>query len=143
MNTNAVVDSAAPAPKSFVDKPQRGAPISGPVRAVFHSRLILTRHSSHRPSVEDGWEKQLEDRKQREIVQTMQAEMKEERRIEKEEKRRKEQERLQRKVENEKRAEVYQLVSAAKVKRMKKRQLRNLKKVGSDVSGKLDTKNKK
>ncbi|KAJ3029335.1 UNVERIFIED_CONTAM: hypothetical protein HDU68_012490 [Siphonaria sp. JEL0065] len=82
-----------------------------------------------------GWEKQQEIRKQHEIVKRMQFEMKEEIRLAKEEKRKEAEERKKRKEENERRAEVIQMVSAAKVKRMKKKQLKSLRKVGSDVSG--------
>ncbi|KAJ3065653.1 hypothetical protein HDU98_010961 [Podochytrium sp. JEL0797] len=133
MSSEAITSSAAPATAPIQTlKTVRGAPVSGrPWKSVQVKR------SSHlkSKSIQKGWVKQQEDRKQREIVQRMQFEMKEEKRIAKEEKRAEAEERKKRKEENEKRAEVMQMVSAAKVKRMKKKQLKSLKKVGSDVSG--------
>ncbi|KAJ3142643.1 N-alpha-acetyltransferase 15, NatA auxiliary subunit [Physocladia obscura] len=124
----------------------RGAAVSGrPWKMVQTKRNSSIKKKSVRTALTSlqtiiGWANQLEDRKQKEIVKRMEFELKEEKRLALEEKKKREEERKQRKLENEKRAEVYQLVSAAKAKRMKKKQFKNLKKVGSDVSGKLDTK---
>ncbi|KAI8836281.1 hypothetical protein BJ741DRAFT_606258 [Chytriomyces cf. hyalinus JEL632] len=130
--TEPTTSEAAPATSTETEQPLRGVPVSGrPWKSVQTKRF-----SSIRPkSVRRGWEKQQDDRKQREIVQRMQQEMKDEIKLEKEKKRAEAEERKKRKEENERRAEVVQLVSAAKVKRMKKKQLKNLRKVGSDVSG--------
>ncbi|KAI9106110.1 hypothetical protein DFS34DRAFT_47115 [Phlyctochytrium arcticum] len=90
----------------------------------------VTRHSSMRPKMlRQGWAKQQEDRKRREIIKTIEKEIKDTKDEEKKAKREAEKERLKRKEENEKRAEVVQQVSAAKMKRMKKKQLRLLRKV--------------
>ncbi|KAI9352667.1 hypothetical protein BDR26DRAFT_849659 [Obelidium mucronatum] len=115
-----------------ITKPIRGTAVSGRVWKTVQTK----RNSSMKAkAIPRGWEKQLEARKQQEIVKRMQFEMKEEIRLAKEEKRKEAEERKKRKEENEKRAEVMQMVSAAKVKRMKKKQLKLLRKVGSDVSG--------
>ncbi|ORY48334.1 hypothetical protein BCR33DRAFT_714704 [Rhizoclosmatium globosum] len=112
--------------------PIRGAPVSGrPWKTIQTKR----NSSMKRKAIPKGWEKQQEERKQKEIVKRMQFEMQEEKRIAKEEKKKELEERKKRKEENEKRAEVMQMVSAAKVKRMKKKQLKSLRKVGSNISG--------
>ncbi|KAI8911698.1 hypothetical protein EDD86DRAFT_245959 [Gorgonomyces haynaldii] len=68
-----------------------------------------------------GWEKQQELRRQRDIVKKIEKENSDKKKEEQEE-------RKKRKQENEERAQVMQKVSAAKVRRMKKKQLKGIKK---------------
>ncbi|KND03281.1 uncharacterized protein SPPG_02332 [Spizellomyces punctatus DAOM BR117] len=103
----------------------RGKPVSGRAWKVTQTK----RHSAMRPKMlRPGWVKQQEDRKKREIVKTIEKELKDQKIAAKQKKREEEKERQKRKEENEKRAEVVQQVSAAKLKRMKKKQLRQLRK---------------
>ncbi|KAJ3113856.1 hypothetical protein HDU96_002853 [Phlyctochytrium bullatum] len=95
-------------------------------------------------SLRPGWEKQQEIRKQRQMVKAIEKELKDEAAAEKEAKKKEREERRKRREENERRAEVVQIVSAAKVKRMKKKQLRNIRKVaGSGHTEKLVAKKTK
>ncbi|KAJ3056906.1 hypothetical protein HK097_003066 [Rhizophlyctis rosea] len=104
----------------------RGKTVSGrPWKAVQNKR-----HSSMRPkSVRPGWAKQVEERKQKQIVKAIQDEIIEAKKAEKEKKKQEAKEREERKKANEARGEVVQKVSAAKLKRMTKKQMRQLKKV--------------
>ncbi|KAJ3214674.1 hypothetical protein HDU67_001380 [Dinochytrium kinnereticum] len=91
-----------------------------------------------------GWEKQQELRKQREIVKTLEKELRDEAQAEKDAKKKAAEERRKRKEENERKAEIVQIVSAAKVKRMKKKQLRMVRKAaGSGHTDKIKSKTKK
>ncbi|KAI8815960.1 uncharacterized protein EV422DRAFT_337156 [Fimicolochytrium jonesii] len=96
----------------------RGKPVSGRVWKTTQTK----RHTSMKPRMlRQGWQKQIEERKQHQVMKAIEKELKDEKAAER-------QERLKRKEENEKKAEVVQKVSAAKVKRMKKKQLRQLRK---------------
>ncbi|KAJ1552939.1 hypothetical protein HK405_009488, partial [Cladochytrium tenue] len=96
------------------------------------------RHSAMRPkSLRKGWEVQQERRREREIVHRVEKEMKDAVKAEKQAQRERAEERKKRKEENDRRAELVQHVSAAKVKRMTKRQLRGVRMVtGSAAAGK-------
>ncbi|KAJ1344148.1 hypothetical protein BSLG_001288 [Batrachochytrium salamandrivorans] len=71
-----------------------------------------------------GWEKRQKDRKQLDILRTMKAELEQGRKEEKENKKKILEDRRKRKEENERKADVVQHISAAKVRRLKKKQLR-------------------
>ncbi|KAJ3044623.1 hypothetical protein HDV00_001549 [Rhizophlyctis rosea] len=104
----------------------RGKPVSGrPWKAVQTQR-----HSSMRAkSVRPGWAKQVEERKRKAILKAIQDEIIEGKKAEKEKKKQEATEREERKKANEAKGEVVQKISAAKLKRMTKKQMRQLKKV--------------
>jgi len=86
------------------------------------------RHSSMRVRTKfaKGWEFQVAERARLAIVKKTEKEMKDEKSRIKEEKKKLSIERAQLRLENEKKAEIVQVVSSNKVKRMKKRQLKQL-----------------
>ncbi|KAI8823950.1 coiled-coil domain-containing protein 86 [Fimicolochytrium jonesii] len=103
----------------------RGKPVSGRVWKTTQTK----RHTSMKPRMlRQGWGKQIEERKQHQVMKAIEKELKDEKAAERQKQKDAEKERLKRKEENEKKAEVVQKVSAAKVKRMKKKQLRQLRK---------------
>ncbi|KAI8915484.1 hypothetical protein DFJ77DRAFT_462826 [Powellomyces hirtus] len=118
--------SAAPSTaKPGVDHSVRGKPVSGKVWKTQQTK----RHTSMKPRMlQQGWDKQMEERKRQQIVKTIENELKEQTAAAKQKKREAEKERLKRKEENERKGEVVQKVSAAKLKRMKKKQLRQIRK---------------
>ncbi|KAI8589347.1 hypothetical protein BDZ88DRAFT_418532 [Geranomyces variabilis] len=121
---------AAPAAATAELPPIRGrSTVSGKVWKTAQT----TRHTAMKPkSLRQGWSKQLEARKQRQIVLAIQTELRAATAAKKQQKKDAERARQEQKRENEKKGEVVQTVSASKVKRMKKNQLRNIRKVGSD-----------
>ncbi|KAJ3021082.1 hypothetical protein HKX48_009255 [Thoreauomyces humboldtii] len=103
----------------------RGKPVSGKVWKTQQEK----RHTSMRPRMlRQGWEKQMEERKRRDILKTIEGELKAQTAAEKQKRKEATIERHKRKAENEKKGEVVQKVSAGKVKRMKKKQLRQIRK---------------
>lgn len=76
-----------------------------------------------------SWEKKMEARREKELVKKYQLQLKEEKDREKQEKRKRREENLKRRAENERKAEVVQVIhNTAKIKRMKKKQLRKIEK---------------
>ncbi|KAJ3192395.1 hypothetical protein HK101_006632 [Irineochytrium annulatum] len=118
----------------------RGVPVSGRKWKTLQTAKSATMKPK---SLRQGWEKHQAERKQKEIVKLMQNEMKEEIKAAKEEKKRHLEERRKRKEENERKAEIVQAVSAAKVKRMKKKALRQIRRTGEkkEIGGKKVAKN--
>ncbi|KAI9343874.1 hypothetical protein DFJ73DRAFT_761819 [Zopfochytrium polystomum] len=112
------------APKSRAVVPVRGLPTSGrPWKSVQTKR-----HTAMKPkSLKKGWKTHQEERRKAEIVKKMEREMKDEVNAAKEERRKKAEEKKKRKEENMRKAEIVQHVSAAKVKRMSKKQLRGIR----------------
>ncbi|KAI8999486.1 hypothetical protein BC832DRAFT_541834 [Gaertneriomyces semiglobifer] len=113
-----------------VDVPKGVVPVAGkPVSGRVWKTTQTKRHTSMKPKMlRQGWAKQMEERRKREMVKSIERELKEQAASEKQRKREEAKERQKRKEENEKKAEVVQQVSAAKLKRMKKKQLRQLRK---------------
>ncbi|KAI9209025.1 uncharacterized protein BJ171DRAFT_488249 [Polychytrium aggregatum] len=103
----------------------RKVPVNGRVwKSVQTKRSSAKRNVSVRP----GWEIQQAERRRKSLMKAAENEMKEQVKKEKESKRLQEEERRKRRLENEKMSEVVQKVSASKVKRMKKKQIRALEK---------------
>ncbi|XP_048851631.1 coiled-coil domain-containing protein 86 [Brienomyrus brachyistius] len=76
-----------------------------------------------------SWEKKMEAKREKELVKKYAQQLKEEKAREKEEKRKRREEGLRRREENERKAEIVQVIrNPAKMKRMKKKQLRRIEK---------------
>ncbi|KAI1887597.1 hypothetical protein AGOR_G00191940 [Albula goreensis] len=76
-----------------------------------------------------SWEKKMETKREKELVKKYALQLKEEKAREKEEKRKRREENLKRREENERKAEIVQVIrNTAKIKRMKKKQLRKIEK---------------
>ncbi|XP_062373917.1 coiled-coil domain-containing protein 86 [Sardina pilchardus] len=76
-----------------------------------------------------SWEKKMEARREKELVKKYHQQLKEEKAREKQEKRKRREENLKRRAENERKAEIVQVIrNTAKIKRMKKKQLRKIEK---------------
>nr|XP_046273211.1 coiled-coil domain-containing protein 86 [Scatophagus argus] len=76
-----------------------------------------------------SWGKKMEARREKELVKQYSLQLKEEQARQKEEKRKRREENLKRRAENERRAEIVQVIkNTAKIKRMKKKQLRKVEK---------------
>jgi len=76
-----------------------------------------------------SWEKKMEARREKELVKKYQLQLKEEKDREKQEKRKRREENLKRRAENERKGEIVQVIhNTAKIKRMKKKQLRKIEK---------------
>ena len=87
-----------------------------------------TKRSSSSIACKKGWNRQQQERRNREILQMIKKENLAEAEQAAEAAKAIKAARLARKLENEKKAEVIQKVSAGKLKRMKKKQLRSIKK---------------
>ncbi|XP_028320250.1 coiled-coil domain-containing protein 86 isoform X2 [Gouania willdenowi] len=76
-----------------------------------------------------SWEKKMEARREKELVKQYSLQLKEEKAKQKEDKRKRREEHLKRRAENERKAEIVQVIrNTAKIKRMKKKQLRKIEK---------------
>ncbi|XP_076876230.1 coiled-coil domain-containing protein 86 [Brachyhypopomus gauderio] len=76
-----------------------------------------------------SWQKKMEAKREKEIVKQYSQKLKDEKAREKEEMRKRREENLRRRAENEKKAEIVQVITnTAKLKRMKKKQLRKIEK---------------
>ncbi|XP_055779858.1 coiled-coil domain-containing protein 86-like [Salvelinus fontinalis] len=76
-----------------------------------------------------SWEKKMEAKREKELVKKYSLQLKEDKAREKEEKRKRHEENLKRRAENERKGEVVQVIrNTAKIKRMKKKQLRKIEK---------------
>lgn len=76
-----------------------------------------------------SWEKKMEAKREKELVKKYSLQLKEDKAKEKEDKRKRREENLKRRTENERKAEVVQVIrNTAKIKRMKKKQLRKIEK---------------
>ncbi|KAM4595808.1 coiled-coil domain-containing protein 86 [Fundulus diaphanus] len=76
-----------------------------------------------------SWEKKMQAKREKDLMKQYTAKLKEEKAQKKEEKRRRREENLKRRAENERKAEVVQVIrNTAKIKRMKKKQLRRIEK---------------
>ncbi|XP_008285158.1 coiled-coil domain-containing protein 86 [Stegastes partitus] len=76
-----------------------------------------------------SWEKKMVARREKEFVKQYALQLKEEKAKQKEEKRKRREENLKRREENERKAEIVQVIrNTAKIKRMKKKQLRKIEK---------------
>ncbi|XP_068176984.1 coiled-coil domain-containing protein 86 [Antennarius striatus] len=76
-----------------------------------------------------SWEKKMESKREKELVKRFSLQLKEEKSRQKEEKRKRREENVKRRAENERKAEIVQVIkNTAKIKRMKKKQLRKIEK---------------
>ncbi|CAJ1052354.1 coiled-coil domain-containing protein 86 [Xyrichtys novacula] len=76
-----------------------------------------------------SWEKKMEAKREKQLVQQYSSQLKEEKARQKEEKRKRREDNLKRRAENERKAEIVQVIkNTAKIKRMKKKQLRKIEK---------------
>nr|XP_020457796.1 LOW QUALITY PROTEIN: coiled-coil domain-containing protein 86 [Monopterus albus] len=76
-----------------------------------------------------SWEKKMEAKQEKQLVKQFSLQLKEEKARQKEEKRKRREENLKRRAENERKAEIVQVIrNTAKIKRMKKKQLRKIEK---------------
>ncbi|XP_027873134.1 coiled-coil domain-containing protein 86 [Xiphophorus couchianus] len=76
-----------------------------------------------------SWEKKMQAKREKDLVKQFTARLKEEKAQKKEEKRKRREENLRRRAENERKAEIVQVIrNTAKIKRMKKKQLRRIEK---------------
>ncbi|KAM9362508.1 coiled-coil domain-containing protein 86 [Symphorus nematophorus] len=76
-----------------------------------------------------SWEKKMEAKRQKDLVKQYSLQLKEEKTRQKEEKRKRREDNLKRRAENERKAEIVQVIkNTAKIKRMKKKQLRKIEK---------------
>ncbi|XP_029935834.1 coiled-coil domain-containing protein 86 [Myripristis murdjan] len=76
-----------------------------------------------------SWEKKMEAKREKELVKKYSLQLVEEKARAKEEKRKRREENLKRRAENERKAEIVQVIrNTAKIKRMKKKQLRKIEK---------------
>ena len=91
-------------------------------------KTLQTKRSSSIVSYKRGWERQQLERKNRGILQLIKKENLAQSTQEAEKAKAIKAARMARKEENEKKAEVLQKISAGKLKRMKKKQLRSIKK---------------
>ncbi|KAH6569236.1 hypothetical protein BASA61_003181 [Batrachochytrium salamandrivorans] len=112
-------DGSTPTPESLPSV--RRIPASGRVWKSVQTKSHFQKRSSGEKT---GWEKRQKDRKQLDILRTMKAELEQGRKEEKENKKKILEDRRKRKEENERKADVVQHISAAKVRRLKKKQLR-------------------
>ncbi|XP_076584949.1 coiled-coil domain-containing protein 86 [Chaetodon auriga] len=76
-----------------------------------------------------SWEKKMAAKREKDLVKQYSLQLKEEKARQKEEKRKRREENLKRRAENERKAEIVQVIkNTAKIKRMKKKQLRRVEK---------------
>lgn len=76
-----------------------------------------------------SWEKKMRAKKEKQLIKQYSLQLKEEKAKEKEDKRKRREENLKRRAENERKAEIVQVIrNTAKIKRMKKKQLRKIEK---------------
>lgn len=76
-----------------------------------------------------SWEKKMAAKREKELVKQYSLQLKDEKARQKEEKRKRREENLKRREENERKAEIVQVIrNTAKIKRMKKKQLRKIEK---------------
>ncbi|XP_054635076.1 coiled-coil domain-containing protein 86-like [Dunckerocampus dactyliophorus] len=76
-----------------------------------------------------SWEKKMAAKREKQLVQQYSLQLKEQKAKQKEEKRKRREENLKRREENERKAEIVQVIrNTAKIKRMKKKQLRKIEK---------------
>ncbi|MEQ2298235.1 hypothetical protein AMECASPLE_003151 [Ameca splendens] len=76
-----------------------------------------------------SWEKKMQAKREKDLVKQYTVRLKEEKAQKKEEKRKRREENLKRRAENERKAEIVQVIrNTAKIKRMKKKQLRRVEK---------------
>lgn len=76
-----------------------------------------------------SWEKKMQAKREKELVKQYSQQLKDDKAKEKEEKRKRKEENLKRRAENERKAEIVQVIrNTAKIKRMKKKQLRKIEK---------------
>ncbi|KAK2817113.1 hypothetical protein Q5P01_025304 [Channa striata] len=76
-----------------------------------------------------SWEHKMEAKRQKQLVKQYTLQLKDEKAKQKEEKRKRREENLKRRAENERKAEIVQVIrNTAKIKRMKKKQLRKIEK---------------
>lgn len=104
----------------------KGKPKSG---RVWKSQK--TRFSDKRldKTLKTSWAKKMQIKAQKKSVQSFERQLKEERNNQLEEKRKRQEENKQRRLENERKSEVVQKIkNTAKIKRMKKKQLRQIEK---------------
>ncbi|XP_040001041.1 coiled-coil domain-containing protein 86 [Xiphias gladius] len=76
-----------------------------------------------------SWEKKMEAKREKELVKRFSLQLKEEKAKQKEDKRKRREDNLKRRAENERKAEIVQVIrNTAKIKRMKRKQLRKVEK---------------
>ncbi|KAM3912764.1 coiled-coil domain-containing protein 86 [Leptodactylus fuscus] len=104
----------------------QGKPKSGRVWKENKKRFSIM--VKDRP-LRTSWEVKMKQRQEKKLMQSLAQQLKDEKQQEKEEKKRRREENLKRRLENERRAEVVQVIrNPAKLKRARKKQLRNIEK---------------
>ncbi|KAJ3337346.1 hypothetical protein HDU93_001204 [Gonapodya sp. JEL0774] len=115
-----------PVPKVVKGRNVSGKPWLPLPQAVW--RRLFTALGFLRDDGYCSWSVRVEARKQSSILKTVADEIKRQKDAAKEAAKKRRAEAIKKKEENEKKAEVVQTISAAKVKRMKKKELRRVKK---------------
>ncbi|KAB5518258.1 hypothetical protein PHYPO_G00163660 [Pangasianodon hypophthalmus] len=137
----------APVPTEISDKTENPDKISGKVQNQTPGRTMipLGKPKSGRvwkdrnkqrfsallrdKPLHSSWQKKMEAKREKEMVKQYHQQLKDNKAREKEEKRKRREDNLKRREENEKKAEIVQVIrNTAKLKRMKKKQLRKIEK---------------
>lgn len=119
-------EKGAPKKKSIVKPIPRGKPKSG--RVWKESKKRFSEMVKDRP-LRTSWELKMKDRQEKKLLKSFAQQLKDEKKQEKEEKRKRREENLRRRQENERKAEIVQVIrNPAKLKRARKKQLRNIEK---------------
>ncbi|XP_077310835.1 coiled-coil domain-containing protein 86 [Lithobates pipiens] len=119
-------EKSAPKRKSIIKPIPRGKPKSG--RVWKENKKRFSEMVKDRP-LRTSWELKMKDRQEKKLLKSLAQQLKDEKKQEKEEKRKRREENLRRRQENERKAEIVQVIrNPAKLKRARKKQLRNIEK---------------